>query len=880
MKKYTLYRRTAALLSTAVVVGLMGVGCAPRDATSHTPVCSVSSSEQGIGPVADKSGDLAKPALIRLPVGSITPGGFLKNQLRLMAEGFTGQLQELTDGLQSTAWIGGPKGFAETDGVYISEAPYYIRGLTAVAYSLNDDALKKQAQRWLDWVMESSRPDGNFGPLDSQEPSRINRSNVIDALENYYEATGDEKALMVIERYFVFLSTDLLRQPVANWDATRTPDLLDQSMWVYRHTKKDDVKKTMLALMDILMDQQAPWSSIMTHNTFAATGEKFYTRHIVNVTQGMKGPVISYLKTQNADDLTAYRTGIENLYRDHGRLDGTISGTEMLSGRSSTEGVETCAVAETIRSFDRAAQITGDVKIADELEKVAYNALPAALSPDMKTLSYYSLINQVKIAKKLPGYTSDHADGYGKGPHPAAHCCCTNASFAWPDFINSLYMGTQNNGLAVVAYGPSSVTTPVAGKTVTIRQDTNYPFDDVIALRFEQEEPVTFPLSLRIPSWCKAPVITINGEPLEGIQPGEYATVTRTFAKGDVVEISFPMEIEISRWVNNAVGVQRGPLVYSLYIKENWRSRTVYNDSFADYDVLPASDWNYGILLNADNPNDSFTVETGEMPDQPFDKEKTPIRLKVKAKKIPGWTLSPSGAVANEPPIGPILSDQPVEEVYLVPYGSGALRLGYIPEIAQTNKNVAGDSEAYSTDFPERNLSDFITYGNTFDIQDNALYPVKGNKEDMWGASIYGPKAVLDGRVYSDVVIQATLKMRQVINGAQAGILFRVTNTSIYPNEYDGYYAALDAENDKLTLYKGSKGTVSALASVDFPIARTKEYVMKVEAEGAAIGISIDGQKLLSFSDDSYSQGQVGFKSSNSTLDQGVYYSAFRVTPK
>ena len=45
---------------------------------------------------------------------------------------------------------------------------------------------------------------------------------------------------------------------------------------------------------------------------------------------------------------------------------------------------------------------------------------------------------------------------------PNFACCLANMHQGWPKFVESMWMATNDNGLALVAYGPSVVKARVA----------------------------------------------------------------------------------------------------------------------------------------------------------------------------------------------------------------------------------------------------------------------------------------------------------------------------------------------------------------------------------------------------------------------------------
>ncbi len=83
------------------------------------------------------------------------------------------------------------------------------------------------------------------------------------------------------------------------------------------------------------------------------------------------------------------------------------------------------------------------------------------------------------------------------------------------------------------------------------------------------------------------------------------------------MEVEFPLEPRVSRWFHDSVAVERGPLVFSYGIGEDWlklRDRGMT----ADWQVYPTTQWNYALALDPASPaHDIAAVET-EMKRSPF----------------------------------------------------------------------------------------------------------------------------------------------------------------------------------------------------------------------------------------------------------------------
>lgn len=212
-------------------------------------------------------------------------------------------------------------------------------------------------------------------------------------------------------------------------------------------------------------------------------------------------------------------------------------------------------------------------------------------------------------------------------------------------------------------------------------------------------KPVTFPLYLRIPAWCKNPSVKINGKPVSlNATPVGYIKLTNTWKNGDKVSLQLPMELQVREWEKNknSISVNYGPLTYSLRIQENYIQKdskeTAIGDSrwqqgadpkkWPSYEIHPASDWNYGLILDEQNPAKSFKVVKKTWPanNNPFTNATAPIEIIATGKKIPAWGIDQYGLVAVLPQ-SPVPANEPATTLTLVPMGGARLRISAFPVV-------------------------------------------------------------------------------------------------------------------------------------------------------------------------------------------------------
>lgn len=194
---------------------------------------------------------------------------------------------------------------------------------------------------------------------------------------------------------------------------------------------------------------------------------------------------------------------------------------------------------------------------------------------------------------------------------------------------------------------------------------------------------VAFPLYVRIPSWCKEAKISVNGEEPVAYGPGETVRLERSWRKGDVVTLHFPMEVTTGEWYDRATVVERGPLVYALKMEEKWTrkpflgvEREKYGEGY--YEVTSDSPWNYGLSrkMLKENP---FLVETRPVSGYPWNVENAPVSIRTKAVILPRWKAS-GGSVGPVPYYTEDGDDTAgTAEIELIPYGCTTLRITEFP---------------------------------------------------------------------------------------------------------------------------------------------------------------------------------------------------------
>ena len=626
-------------------------------------------------PVVGMRAPLAAGRYCILPLGSIRPTGWLRNQLVIQANGLSGHLDETwTDVGPDSGWLGGK-------GESWERGPYFLDGLIPLAWLLDDGRLKAKAQRFVDWTLEHQSPNGMFGPASNDDwwPRFV----MLKALTQYHELTGDERVIPLMNRYFRHQLEELPKRPLRDWGKFRWQDEVLSVIWLYNLTGAE----YLVDLTRLLHQQGHDWVAQFADFQYKQKITREFLKldhdnglkdlalstHGVNNAQAIKtGPVSSLVSGVDADRRAVLQM-ISELNKYHGLPNGMFSCDEHLSGPDPSQGSELCSVVEYMFSLEQSLAIVGDLALGDALERLAFNALPGTFTNDMWAHQYNQQPNQVECSLHNKPWVTDGPESNLYGLEPNFGCCTANFHQGWPKFANSLFMASDE-GLVAAAYAPCEVRTIVRGKPVSIIEETEYPFRGTIRLTIKPEAAAQFPLELRIPTWAEGATIQVNSEARSPANRGTFARVDRRWQAGDRVEIVFPMEPRTSRWFHDSVVFERGPLVFSHGIGESWvklRDRGMT----ADWQVFPTTQWNYGITAES-----AIAVSESDLRESVFTAKNAPVRLTVKARKLPDWRAEDGSA--NPVPQSPAKTDQPEETIALVPYAAAKLRITAFPKCA------------------------------------------------------------------------------------------------------------------------------------------------------------------------------------------------------
>lgn len=599
----------------------------------------------------------------------IKVGGWLRNQIRLQAEGLCGNLDKVWPDIRDSAWIGGDREGWE-------RVPYWLDGFVPMAYLLDDEDMKARAKRYIDKIIENQQedgwicPNGNI-PRDKYDTWAV--SLLSKVLTVYYECSGDERVPEVLyktlKNYYDLLSEGKIK--LFAWGQYRWFETFVALRFIQkRHPDEEWIKK----LARILKEQGADWSSF-TEMWEEPKNRWDFRAHIVNIGMMFKYEAIS--AELLGDEYTDAAGKLYSFLRKrHGNATGFLTGDECLSGISPIQGTELCAVVEMMYSCEWLYACTGDSRWAELLELQAFNALPATVSEDTWTHQYVQLSNQIDCTPfgGNPHFGSNSREAHIFGLEPNFGCCTANFGQGWPKLALSTFMRADDGVVCAVPLA-SEVSFAYKGADLTVSLETDYPFENTFRYRVKSDKKTSAKLRVRIPSFAKN--ILVDGKPVakrgmlvfSGFEVGERE-----------IRISFDVDARLQKSPVGLYTARFGSLLFALPVAyeakpvEYTRAGVERKHPYCDYHLHGKGDWNYGFA------SERLEVKQYASGDVPFSEKRPPVTLTAELCHIDWREEFRLNNVCARKPYSRVALDGATPRT-LIPYGCAKLRMTEMPKV-------------------------------------------------------------------------------------------------------------------------------------------------------------------------------------------------------
>ncbi len=466
---------------------------------------------------------------------------------------------------------------------WVGEQPgKWLESAVLAAETFNDDPLREKTKSILNRLINAQEPGGYLGVTDPAVRTQKMPLRGMDAYELYfmlhglltaYEVWQDNRALETAKRLGDYFVDTIGPGKAEFWPGPKGETiaghsvhyclegtlLIDPMLRLYTVSGDDRY----LQWAQWCVDNIDRWSGYNTFSNLAkvARGEigineiqRYVHSHTLHM--NLIGLLRLYQITGDNSLLLKVRGAWHDISHRQMYITGGVSFDEHyetgynlpIDGRE----VETCAMMSWIELSHYLLELTGDSIYADAIERLIWNHLFAAQTVDGEVFRYHTPLNGMK------------PDVYFHGPD-----CCTASGPRIATKIPQLIYASGKDGIYINQYIESKAAIRLdSGSTVLISQKTNYPETEEIEISIETEKTEKFPIYIRLPAWCKKPVVKVNDEILKKLKPGHYMKIERVWESRSQISLLLPMEIQ---WIqrlhvqnDDRWALMRGPLVYAI----------------------------------------------------------------------------------------------------------------------------------------------------------------------------------------------------------------------------------------------------------------------------------------------------------------------------
>ncbi len=395
--------------------------------------------------------------------------------------------------------------------------------------------------------------DTQFGPEPEKRQGYPGHEEIELALVKLYRVTNEERYLRLAE-YFI-------------QQRGQEPHYFEEEA---RKRGEEDVKVT-----------HGLWDYSYSQSHRPVLEQSTAEGHAVRAVYLYSGMVDVAVETNNEELLKVCQTLWQNVTKQRMYITGGIGSQSFGEAftidydlPNDTAYTETCAAIGLIFWAKRMLQADLNGSYGDVMERALYNNVLSGISWDGKQFFY---VNPLEVRPDVAEYRNDHRHVMTERQGWFGCACCPPNVARLLASLGQYIYSHDDEQITVDLFVGSEADFKVQGQDVRLHQETNYPWDAAVTLRLALESSVKFELAVRIPSWCRRPELSVNGEAvdLSQVMNNGYAALERTWEDDDIVELQLPMQPE-RVYAHPSVGensgrtaLMRGPVVYCLEEVDN-----------------------------------------------------------------------------------------------------------------------------------------------------------------------------------------------------------------------------------------------------------------------------------------------------------------------
>jgi hypothetical protein len=511
----------------------------------------------------------AQPALESIPKLGFQPGGFVGARLRANLENWELRVPDADPALLAMFYDRERKpgrNLLPWSGEFVGK---YLCASILSYRILRDPRQKALIERVTNTFIATQGPDGYLGPFDAS--SRLTGKNwdvwghywAMRALLMYYREFGSPEALRTATR-----AGDLLVQTFLNKGIPLTNDesygqmnyaVIHAFTDLYRETGKPEY----LEMSNWIVNEwDKPGAGLYMRLALAGKEMYEFPGNRWESLQDFLGMYEMYLLTADPKFRQAFTHIWSSIVKgDRHNTGGATSGEHMTGNPYDKGTIETCSSVAWMDMSVAMLKLTGDSRVADELELSTFNGNLGGQNP---AGNWWTFTTPMDGTKEASAHTINFQCRAGS---PDLNCCSVNGPRGL-GLVADWALMRSKEGVALNYYGPSlfQATTP-GGQVLRLIQETDYPVSGKVIVRLGLSKPETLELKFRVPVWSAESGAALNNMPLPKPKPGNYLSVRRDWKDGDTVSLDFDMTPHF--WVGEResfglTSIYQGPILLAF----------------------------------------------------------------------------------------------------------------------------------------------------------------------------------------------------------------------------------------------------------------------------------------------------------------------------
>jgi len=561
-----------------------------------------------------------------LPFGSIKPAGWVKIQMQNDIEGFVGNLDKLVpdlmnDPIYSTGRLqknskakdlGNLKeGDAAGDEQYKwwnSETQSnwwdgYIRNV----FLLDDKKGIEKVNLYIQDILETQDEDGYIGIYSPELRYRFDGENgelwakatLYRSLLAYYEATNNQKvwnALIkavdnVMQNYPVNVSSPFSSGNGFNGGVSHGLTFTDVLDKMYQFTGDEEYQEFALFLYNDFSKTYQSECDVQLTNILDPNYK--LKSHGVHTYEHLRPLIVAAFASGDSVLNNALNIYLARIAKTTTPSGGAI-GDEWIARRSADAthtGYEYCSLHELMDGYTLLLQKTGKAHVADDAEKIFYNAAQGSRNPDHSCIAYLKTDNSYEMMGTKNGEVeADRKQTrykYSPAHQDVAVCCSPNAGRITPYFVQSSWM-KQADTLVATVLMPNILNTTINNNNIQIENVTGYPYQNSFVFKIRMDKPATLRIKIRKPGWVEE-IITDEAFMLEN----DFLVIERKFRESDNITLEFKTSVKIHQDNNHEKYFTYGALVFAHPIPSKQIKTKEYLKGFDDLSYEPLDNTRY-----------------------------------------------------------------------------------------------------------------------------------------------------------------------------------------------------------------------------------------------------------------------------------------------